>query len=169
MTTESMDIQIYTFEQRKIRVLGTHDNPYFVVKDVCDVLELSNVTNALRSIPDKWQKDDFTNCKDISGRSINMLTVNEAGLYKLIMRSTKPVAEKFQEWVCEDILPSIRKKGDYVLQEYKDRIEQKTKEIEQKTKELEEQKIQTEKQQKLLEEQTLQTKKLENKYVKKRI
>ena len=59
-----------------------------------------------------------------------MLVVNEAGLYKLIMRSNKPIAEKFQEWVCEDVLPSIRKKGEYILEEYKQKLEKQEKELE---------------------------------------
>jgi len=66
-----------------------------------------------------------------------MLCVNEAGLYKLVMRSTKPIAEKFQEWVCEEVLPSIRKKGEYVLEEYKKKIEAQQKIIEEKSKQLE--------------------------------
>ncbi len=44
-----------------------------------------------------------------------MTIINEAGLYKLIMRSNKPNAEKFQKWVCEDVLPSIRKYGTYSI------------------------------------------------------
>jgi len=50
-----------------------------------------------------------------------MVTINEAGLYKLIMRSNKKVAQKFQEVVCEDILPSLRKKGSYTIQSILDK------------------------------------------------
>ena len=98
------------FENENVRIVGTLENPFFVVKDICDMLELSNVTNAIRNIPDKWKSVNIIKTK--SGNQ-NMITLNESGLYKLIMRSNKLVAEKFQDWICEDILPSIRKKDEY--------------------------------------------------------
>jgi prophage antirepressor-like protein len=136
---KNMQIEIFHFEKNTIRVIGTHENPKFVVKDVCDVLGLTNPTHALKNIPNKW-KDDLTKSEDSSGRKINMLTVTEPGLYKLIIRSNKPAAEKFQEWICEEVLPSIRKKGEYVLEEYKKKIEEQKQALEQKTREIEEQK-----------------------------
>jgi prophage antirepressor-like protein len=167
----TIDITL-SFNKDSIRIIGTHDNPYFVVSDICKVLGLSNVTNSMRNIPDKWKKDDFTNCKDVSGRTQSMLTVSEAGLYKLVMRSNKPVAEKFQEWVCEEVLPSIRKKGEYILEEYKQKLEDEKKKTDEQQKQLEEEKKKSDEQQKQLEEEkkkseekTKHIKKLENKYV----
>ena len=61
-----------------------------------------------------------------------MLYVNESGLYKLIMKSKKPIAQKFQEWICEEILPSIRKTGSYTLESLKKQIEEKDKKIPEK-------------------------------------
>ena len=121
-----LEIEIYNFQNNKVRVSGTNNEPWFAVKDICNILELSNVTISLNSIPDKWRgvKKFLT----ITGEK-EMLVINEAGLYKLIMRSNKPIAEKFQEWVCEDVLPSIRKKGDFILQEYKQQLEEKQKEL----------------------------------------
>lgn len=117
---ENKDIEIYNFENENIRVVGTPENPFFVVKDICNILELSNVTNTMRNIPDKWKSSEII--KSTSGEQLS-ITVNESGLYKLIMRSNKPIAQKFQEWVCGEVLPSIRKKGEYILQEYKQKSE----------------------------------------------
>ena len=75
----------------------------------------------MKNIPEKWK--GLKNITSTSGNQ-EMLIINESGLYKLIMRSNKPIAEKFQEWVCEEILPSIRKKGEFVLQEYKKKLEE---------------------------------------------
>jgi len=115
------EIEIHNFENKNVRIIGTHENPWFAVKDICNILELSNVTVSLNNIPEKWKgiKKVLTPSGDQ-----NMLTVNEAGLYKLIMRSNKPIAEKFQEWVCEEVLPSIRKKGEYKMKEMQEKISQ---------------------------------------------
>lgn len=123
---ENKDIEIYNFENENIRVVGTPENPFFVVKDICNILELSNVTNTMRNIPDKWKSSEII--KSTSGEQLS-ITVNESGLYKLIMRSNKPIAQKFQEWVCGEVLPSIRKKGQYKLEEYKQKIEEQNNRI----------------------------------------
>jgi len=141
------------FENENVRVVGTVENPFFVVKDICDMLELSNVTNAIRNIPDKWKSVDIIKTKS---KNQTMITVNESGLYKLIMRSNKPVAEKFQDWICEDILPSIRKKD-----EYKKKLLLQEEELNKKEKELEEQKNELDKKQSILEEQNNRIKKLQ--------
>jgi prophage antirepressor-like protein len=100
-----------------------------------------------------------------------MLAITEPGLYKLVMRSNKPVAEKFQEWVCEDVLPSIRKKGEYVLEEYKQKIEEQQKVIEEDKKKsdeqqkvIEEEKKKSEDQQKVIEEKDEKIKKLKKSF-----
>ena len=100
---------------------------FIKLSHIFNVLELSNVTNSMRNIPEKWKSSN--NLIDPNSHVQDMLTVNEAGLYKLILRSNKPVAEKFQDWVCETVLPSIRKNGEYILQEYKEKIEKQQKEI----------------------------------------
>jgi prophage antirepressor-like protein len=129
------DIVIYTFENQTFRVAGSLDNPQFVVKDICNILGITNVTNAMKSIPEEWV-GDFHQMKDTTGRKQNMLTVYEAGFYHLVMRSDKEVAKRFQKWACGEVFPSIRKKGEYILQEYKEKLEQKEKEIEAHQKEI---------------------------------
>jgi len=115
-----------SFNDKQVRIIGTIDQPMFVAKDICNILGLKNVTDSLKIIPEKWKKNIIV--ESISGNQ-NTNIISEAGLYKLIMRSNKTIAEKFQEWVCEDVLPSIRKKGNFILQEYKEQLEEKQKEL----------------------------------------
>ena len=126
-----------SFNEKNIRVIGSYQEPWFVAKDICNILELPNVTNAIRILPEKWR-----GLKTLStfGGDQNMRIINEAGLYKLIMRSNKPIAQKFQEVVCEDILPSLRKKGEYKIQSIID----KNKQLKDENKKLEEEKNKTE-------------------------
>ena len=119
--------ETFKFENKEIRVFGSYNEPWFVAKDICDILELSNITNALRNIPEKWMT--LQNVKS-SYNSQNMIMLSEPAVYNFIMRSNKPIAKKFQEVVCEQILPSLRKKGEYKIQSIID-----------KNKELEEEKL----------------------------
>ena len=83
--------------------------PWFVAKDVCDALELSNVTVALQRL------DDDERAKFNLGRQGDTNVVNEAGLYTLILGSKKKEAHAFKRWVTHDVLPSIRKSGGYMV------------------------------------------------------
>ena len=73
-------------------------------------------------LPEKWRGSEKLNT---FGGEQNMNIINEAGLYKLVMRSNKPIAQKFQEVVCEEILPSLRKKGEYQIQSILDKNKNK--------------------------------------------
>jgi prophage antirepressor-like protein len=120
-TTNSIDINLF-FNDKNIRVLGTSENPMFVVKDICKILGLSNVTEVLRNIPDNWKCSASLK----SGQGLQTSNVvNQAGLYKIIMRCNKPVAKPFQDFVCEEILPSVRNTGEY---KYKKILDEKKKE-----------------------------------------
>ena len=114
--------ETFKINDKEIRILGSYNEPLFVAKDICDVLGLSNITEALKNIPQKWKK--IENLTSVSLKSDilyqeqgrNMILLRESAVYKLIMRSNKPIAQKFQEVVCEDILPNLRKKGEYKIQ-----------------------------------------------------
>ena len=93
----------FNFNNNNIRILGSCNQPFFVAKDICDTLGLKNVTETLKNIPSKWRTSEILKCAN--GQNMNMITISEAAVYKLIMRSNKPIAEKFQEYVCEEILP----------------------------------------------------------------
>lgn len=93
-----------------IRTAGTADDPMFCLTDLCRVLEIKNVTDARGRLDPKGLglTEVLTN-----GGKQQVYFVNEKNLYRLIMRSDKPQAEPFQDWVCGEVLPSIRKHGIY--------------------------------------------------------
>lgn len=111
------ELQAFDFHGNEVRVLtDERDEPWFIAKDVCDVLGLDNVTNALRALDDD-EKSNLTNCKVAQNGGRAPLIVSEAGFYKLVLRSRKPVAKEFQRWVTHEVLPSIRQHGAYMTQQ----------------------------------------------------
>ena len=106
---------IYEHEQfGKIRVVDEKGEPWFVGKDVATALGYSNPRKALADhVPDKFKKDGVT-IRDSMGREQTPTLITEAGLYKLVMRSKLPTAEKFSDWVCAEVIPTIRKHGVYM-------------------------------------------------------
>ena len=94
-----------------IRTAGTAEQPLFCLSDICKVLELQ-VQNTKRRLNEKGVYSITT---PTNGGEQQILFVNEQNLYKVIMRSDKPQAEPFQDWVCGEVLPSIRKTGGYMV------------------------------------------------------
>lgn len=108
------EIQRFDFKGASLRTLTDKaGEPWFVAKDVCDILELGNTTNALRAL-DEDEKTNFTNCNVAQNGGRAPLIISEPGLYKLVMRSRKPEAKEFQRWVTHDVLPQIRRTGGYI-------------------------------------------------------
>ena len=101
MTTE---VTTFTFAPSlSLRAVTINGEPWFVAKDVCDVLEHSNVSMALADVdPDDKRKESL----GLPGRA--PLIINESGLYSLILKSRKPEAKAFKKWVTSEVLPSIR-------------------------------------------------------------
>ncbi|CAO3354632.1 BRO-N domain-containing protein [Azospirillum melinis] len=99
-----------------IRTAEINEAPWFVAKEVCRCLGLNNATLALRPLADD---EKGFNRIDTPGGSQSLYTLTESGLYKLVMRSDKPEARKFQDWVTRDVLPAIRKDGGYIMGEEK--------------------------------------------------
>lgn len=85
------------------------DQPWFVARDVCDSLDLTNVGQALTYL-DEDERGSITIHDGIPGSPVKSI-VNEAGLYSLILRSRKPQAKAFKRWVTHEVLPTIRKTG----------------------------------------------------------
>lgn len=83
---------------------------FFVAKDVCDVLEYSEVSNTLLKLDE--DEKGTKNIRTLGGTQ-SMSVVTEPGLFKLIFRSNKPIAKEFTRWVTHEVLPSIRKTGSY--------------------------------------------------------
>lgn len=102
--------QIFNFEKNEVRTFLVNDEPYFVGKDVASVLGYSNTPKAIRDHvdeEDKTQNDSFT----VNGTAL--MLINESGLYSLILKSKLPNAKKFKRWVTSEVLPTIRKTGNY--------------------------------------------------------
>ena len=108
------EIQRFEFKGAALRTLTDENGePWFVAKDVCDILELNNVTEALRPLDDD-EKSNFRNSEVAQNGGRAPIIISEPGLYKLIMRSRKPEAKEFQRWVTHEVLPQIRRTGGYI-------------------------------------------------------
>ena len=100
----------------EIRVAGTSENPLFCLADVCRVLEIKNVSDCKSRLDQRGVVLTDTPTYNQHGAEViqQLVFINEKNLYKVIMRSDKPQAEPFQDWVCGEVLPSIRKHGAYM-------------------------------------------------------
>lgn len=108
------EIQQFDFRGASLRTLTDKaGEPWFVAKDVCDILELTNPAVALQSLDDD-EKTNLSNSYVWSESGRRPLIISEPGLYRLVMRSRKPEAKEFQRWVTHEVLPSIRRTGCYI-------------------------------------------------------
>jgi prophage antirepressor-like protein len=105
---------IFDFEDREVRVVMVNDEPWFVAKDVCEVLEISKHRDAVSRLDDDERGSVLV---DTPGGKQEMVAVNEYGIYSLVMTSRKPEAKKFKRWVTHEVLPAIRKTGSYSVQQ----------------------------------------------------
>ena len=94
-----------------VRVIEIDGEPWFVAKDVAEALEyVWNGTDCIRHVPDKWR--GVRSVLTPSGEQ-EMVTLSEHGLYFFVVRSDKPKALPFQEWLAGEVLPTLRKRGYY--------------------------------------------------------
>ena len=109
-------IQTFTKGSKQINVYGTFQEPLFLAKDVGKMLGMGNIRSSLAKVNPKW-KTTRVQTLDGGQDERHMTFLTEPGLYMalLLMRSYKPEAKKFQEWICEDVVPSIRQTGSYKL------------------------------------------------------
>lgn len=152
------DLQLFKFENKIVRTLQIDGEPWFVGKDVANVL---GYQNGNRDVNRHVDEDDKTVTKcGTSGGTQEMTIINESGLYSLILSSKLPSAKGFKHWITSEVLPQIRKTGKYaprplsreellakavleadtMIKEQKVLLEQKTKELEETNNKLEEQK-----------------------------
>lgn len=102
----------FEFESKEIRVVTdeTTGEPLWVANDICDVLGYKNSRDALAKLDD----DERRSSEFMTPGGLQELnTINESGLYALIIRSNKPEAKPFKRWITHEVLPSIRKTGQY--------------------------------------------------------
>lgn len=105
-------LQQFAFQTHQLRVeQDEHGNPWFCAKDVCDILGYSN---SRKAIADHCKPEGVTKRDTLTDGGIQQLTwIDEGNLYRLIIKSSKPEADAFEAWVCDQVLPSIRKTGGY--------------------------------------------------------
>lgn len=105
------DLQIFKNEEfGEIRTLEINNEPWFVAKDICEILDIKNTTQAINRLED----DEHTMLN--IGRQGNTNFINEYGLYNLILASRKKEAREFKRWITHEVLPSIRKHGGYLTE-----------------------------------------------------
>ena len=111
-----MNNQLQIFENDEfgqVRGILINDEPYFVGKDVAEILGYSNTPKAIRDHVD--DEDKLTERIVLSGQNREVIVINESGLYSLILSSKLPNAKKFKRWVTSEVLPHIRKTGSYQI------------------------------------------------------
>lgn len=105
------DIIPFQYETNEIRVIqGGDGEPWWIAKDVCTALRIADISQAVERLDDDEKQ---IRTLHLSGQNRDIWTVNEPGLYTLIIRSNKQEARKFKRWITHDVLPSIRKTGKY--------------------------------------------------------
>lgn len=108
------ELQVFNYNGNEVRTIQKDGEPWWVLKDVCDVLNIENH----KDLP-KRLEDDEVGRFDLPhpqsrNKTLEMLCINESGLYNVILRSDKPEAKPFRKWVTSEVLPSIRKHGAYM-------------------------------------------------------
>lgn len=103
------ELKVFNFENSEVRTQIINNEPWFCLKDVCEILEIKNPTDVSKRL----FKEELTRL-NLGGRSGNTNFVNESGLYNVIFRSDKSQAIGFRRWVTSEVLPTIRKHGAYM-------------------------------------------------------
>ncbi len=106
------ELQVFRYQAQQVRTIAKDGKPWFVARDVCEVLAIANTSQALARLPDVMK--GLATVDTLGGRQ-TVTVVTEAGLYKLAFSSRKEQAEEFTNWVASDVLPQIRKQGTYAL------------------------------------------------------
>lgn len=106
---------IFNYGMASVRTVSQNDQVFFVASDICNILGISNVGNAVGRLDD--DEVAIIRVADSIGRPAAVNGINESGLYNLIIRSDKAEAKPFRKWVTSVVLPTIRKTGGYVTQE----------------------------------------------------
>ena len=107
------ELQVFQYHDRELRTLQRDGEPWFVLKDVCKVLNMD--TSKIKQVADRLDPDEKGRYQiPTPGGPQDTTIINESGLYAVILRSDKPEAKPFRKWVTSQVLPSIRKHGGYI-------------------------------------------------------
>lgn len=110
------EVQLFNFESYEVRSLLLNNEPWFVGKDVAEALGYSKARNAIATHIDSEDKKDAPIQGTLGGVQ-EMTVINESGLYSLVLSSKLPSAKKFKRWVTSEVLPALRKTGQYQVKE----------------------------------------------------
>lgn len=113
---EEKALQVFNFQDKQVRVVTLDNDPWWVAKDVCDVLGYVNAPQAVEKHCKRQKKYTISNRDGIT-RNPETIIIPESDVYRLIIRSRLPKAEQFEVWVMEEVLPAIRKTGGYSLKD----------------------------------------------------
>lgn len=106
------ELKIFNFESNEVRTIVVNDEPFFVENDVAKTLGYLNPSKATN---DHCKKGFISWGNDSLGRPQQFKLIPESDVYRLVFRSKLPEAEKFENWVTEEVIPSIRKSGSYQI------------------------------------------------------
>ncbi len=105
------DLVPFSFESHDVRVVMRDGQPWWVLADVCQALEIGNAPQAASRLDEDEKSTIITD--DSGNLNAERLIINESGLYSLIFTSRKAAAKRFKKWVTSEVLPQIRKTGGY--------------------------------------------------------
>lgn len=108
------ELQVFKYKSNDVRTVEIDGNPWWVLSDVCKVLDITNHKNVAARLD---EEEKGVHQMDTLGGLQEMTIINESGLYNVILRSDKPEAKPFKKWVTSEVLPSIRKHGAYMTPE----------------------------------------------------
>lgn len=108
------ELKIFNYEKSEVRTVILDNEPWWVAKDVCEILEHTNSRMAISSLDE--DEKGVSKVYTLGGEQ-EMTVINEAGLYSLIIRSNKPEAKQFKRWITHEVIPSIRKHGMYATEQ----------------------------------------------------
>lgn len=111
------EVQLFNFESHEVRSLLINNEPWFIGKDVADVLGYKNQRDAISKHVDSEDKNTVAIHDGITRGNPNQTIINESGLYALIFGSKLESAQKFKRWVTSEVLPALRKTGQYQVKE----------------------------------------------------
>ena len=106
--------EIFNFHGQEVRTLTIDDEPWFVGKDVADILGYQNGSRDINRHVDEEDRQNYQN-GTFGNRGVTV--INESGLYSLILSSKLPQAREFKRWVTSDVLPAIRKQGGFIRED----------------------------------------------------
>lgn len=107
--------EIFNFHGQEVRTVIFDNEPWFVAKDVADILGYQNGSRDINRHVD--EDDKLTSQVATAGQMRNQIVINESGLYSLILSSKLPQAKEFKRWVTSEVLPAIRKQGGFIRED----------------------------------------------------